>query len=181
MNTAVSVASLASSTAISAPVIGSDHPDAELIALGDALANVLPSYDGALCKYNAKAWPAHELALQRAGIQGSMPTLTEARSIVAELGKAFEETGADKADEIFEPLGKEVDAIVRKIMERPAHTIAGLRAKAIMAMHVSNELWFEPENDLDWDKQAGRSLIEAVCAVTGLDVPVENLGDATEA
>jgi hypothetical protein len=49
----------------------------------------------------------------------------------------------------------------------------------IVAIHSSQDYWNEPFDDLDWDRQGIRSLIEAVCSVTGL-VPNEHFDDAVQ-
>jgi hypothetical protein len=58
-------------------------------------------------------------------------------------------------------------------------SVAGLRAKAIDALSLTGQLWDEPCRDLDWGQHALRSLLEGVCALTGLDVPVEASDDVT--
>jgi hypothetical protein len=69
----------------------------------------------------------------------------------------------------FKALDVRHDALARKIMATPAHTVAGLRAKAMVAIHGAPEFWDKPYDDADWDHLTVRSLIEAVCALTGLD------------
>jgi predicted ATP-grasp superfamily ATP-dependent carboligase len=79
----------------------------------------------------------------------------------------------------YSRLDKETFLLAEKIMNTPAHTLAGLRAKALHAVHACVHLWDEPSVDLDWDKEAARSLIEAACALTGLPVPVERVEEAS--
>ena len=67
-----------------------------------------------------------------------------------------------------------VDAHYRQIMAVPVHTLDGLRAKAVAAIHMAGpRLWDGSVDDADWDKKGVRALIEAVCTLTGLDIPVE--------
>jgi hypothetical protein len=65
---------------------------------------------------------------------------------------------------------KQVEAILerlypieRAIMQTPACTIAGLGVKARHAAHVMSQYWEAPLDRIDWDAQAMRLLIEAVC------------------
>jgi hypothetical protein len=65
---------------------------------------------------------------------------------------------------------KQVEAILerlypieRAIMQTPACTIAGLGVKARHAAHVMSQYWEAPIDQIDWDAQAIRLLIEAVC------------------
>ena len=65
---------------------------------------------------------------------------------------------------------KQVEAILerlypieRQIMQTPACTMAGLGVKARHAAHVLSHHWEAPIDAIDWDAQAIRLLIEAVC------------------
>ena len=78
-----------------------------------------------------------------------------------------------------EALTKEVEAtlarlapIERAIMETPACTIAGLGVKARHAAHVLSQYWKAPIDRIDWDARAVRLLIEAVCDVARMPLPV---------
>jgi hypothetical protein len=67
---------------------------------------------------------------------------------------------------------KQVEAILarlypieRAIMAARAHTIIGLGVKARHAAYVMSQYWEEPTDQIDWEAQAIRLLIEAVCDV----------------
>ncbi len=64
--------------------------------------------------------------------------------------RAWTETGADKVHEALGPLDEEISQLA---MAAPAHTVAGLRAKLALAIETNSQLWCEPFEDLDWDKQ----------------------------
>ena len=53
--------------------------------------------------------------------------------------------------------------VERAIMQTPARTMAGLSVKARHAAYVTSQYWEAPIDKLDWDAQAVRLLIEAVC------------------
>ena len=93
----------------------------------------------------------------------------------AALKQAFIKTGANLVSDKYNALCAEIDPLATKIMRTPVHSIAGLRMKAMVSIHISPELWKESVHDLDWDKEGARALIEAVCAVTGLEVPAEQI------
>jgi len=74
--------------------------------------------------------------------------------------------------------------LAEQIMVIPAHTMAGLRVKAMVAIYStevaeSGNFWSTAFNDLSWDHQGMRALIEAACNVTGIDV-AEHLGRAVQ-
>jgi hypothetical protein len=53
--------------------------------------------------------------------------------------------------------------IEQAIMQTPARSIAGLGVKARHAAYVMSHYWEEPIDQIDWEAQAIRLLIEAVC------------------
>jgi hypothetical protein len=55
--------------------------------------------------------------------------------------------------------------IERAIMATPAYSIVGLGVKARHAAYVMSQYWEEPTDKIDWEAQAIRLLIEAVCDV----------------
>jgi hypothetical protein len=73
---------------------------------------------------------------------------------------------------------KQVEAILARlypieqaIMHTPACTIAGLGVKARHAAYVTSQYWSAPIDRIDWDAQAVRLLIEAVCNVARMPLP----------
>jgi len=59
-------------------------------------------------------------------------------------------------------------------MRAPASTIAGLGVKARHAAHVMSQYWEAPIDRIDWDAQAVRLLIEAVCDFAHTPLPFRN-------
>jgi hypothetical protein len=55
--------------------------------------------------------------------------------------------------------------IERAITQTPACIIAGLGVKARHGAYVMSQYWQAPIDRIDWDAQAVRLLIEAVCSV----------------
>jgi hypothetical protein len=77
---------------------------------------------------------------------------------------------------------KQVEAILarlypieRAIMQTPASTIAGLGVKGRHAAYVMSQYWEAPIDRIDWDAQAIRLLIEAVCNFACTPLPFRNL------
>ena len=64
--------------------------------------------------------------------------------------------------------------IERAIMETRAHTIAGLGVKARHAAYVISQYWDVPIDKIDWDAQAIRLLIEAICDFAPKPTPSHN-------
>ena len=62
-------------------------------------------------------------------------------------------------------------------MAIPARTMAGLGVKARHAAYVMSQYWEAPIDHIDWDAQAVRHLIEAVCDVARTPLPFQNLRD----
>jgi hypothetical protein len=151
------------------------HPDARLIALGEAYASLLPLYEAAQEEFNEKCGLAQDLAWQRLGFATEpdfcSPELRE--RWCQENEKTGKEQNVDALFEKLESVNWQIDPIAREIRDTPALTTAGLRAKAIDAVFLSRQLWEKSARDLDWDQSALRSLLEAVCTLTGLDIPEE--------
>ena len=68
-----------------------------------------------------------------------------------------------------------LDPIERAIMQTTACTIAGLGVKARHAAHVMSQYWEAPIDRIDWDAQAMRLLIEAVCDFANTPLLFRNL------
>jgi hypothetical protein len=68
-----------------------------------------------------------------------------------------------------------LDPIERAIMQTHACTITGLGVKARHAAYVMSQYWEDPIDQIDWDAQAVRLLIEAVCDVARTPLPFRNI------
>jgi hypothetical protein len=122
--------------ALASDASGSNHAEAELIALGDELLSLWPEFVAARDAFNESGGPD------------------------------------GRPEEIrYSTVNDELSELDREIMEIPSRTLAGLRVKVMAPIH-----WMDPGHwdgsfdDLDGDGQAARSLIEAVCAVTDIDL-----------
>jgi hypothetical protein len=121
---------------LAAEAIGPNHPDAELIALGDELLRLWPEFLAARDAFNESGGPD------------------------------------GRPEEIrYCAIDDQVSEVVAEIIEIPSHTLAGLRVKVMASIHATDSYnWDKPFDELDEDGQAARSLMEAVCAVTGIDL-----------
>jgi hypothetical protein len=93
-----------------------------------------------------------------------------------------EPRGRDHAcDEVvtrqIETILTRLDPVERAIMQTQACTIAGLSVKARHAAYVMSQYWEVPIDQIDWDAQAVRLLIEAVCSVARTPLSFRNLRD----
>jgi hypothetical protein len=75
------------------------------------------------------------------------------------------------ATQRIESVLSRLEEIERKIMLTSAHTIEGLGVKARHAAYVASESWNAPIDQIDWDAQAVRLLIDAVCENAGVSLP----------
>jgi hypothetical protein len=90
----------------------------------------------------------------------------------------FEEYACDEAvTRRIEPVLARLYPIERAIMQTQARTIAGLGVKARHAAHVMSQYWEDPVDEIDWDAQAVRLLIEAVCDVARTPLPFRHARD----
>jgi hypothetical protein len=94
---------------------------------------------------------------------------------------------ADQLDALHDGAArtKAVEAILvrlypveRAIMQTPARTVAGLGVKARHAAYVMSEHWEAPIDRIDWDAQAVRLLIEAVCDFAGTPLHLRNFRES---
>jgi hypothetical protein len=78
----------------------------------------------------------------------------------------------------IEPVLARLYPIERAIMRTPACTIAGLGVKACHAAYVMSQYWEDSIDQVDWEAQAARLLIEAVCDVARVPLPFHSLSDS---
>ena len=65
--------------------------------------------------------------------------------------------------------------IEQAIMATPARTIVGLGVKARHAAYVMSHYWEAPIDRIDWDAQAVRLLVEAVCDLARSPLPIRDV------
>jgi alkylhydroperoxidase family enzyme len=171
-----STAAVPAAAALGLPA-AADTADAELVELGRQFEQLRPKYLAALHADNECAHRAHRLAWQRTDRTDfeQPPTSEQAKIFFASLRQAEVETGRALASDRYEALDEEIVTLARKIMNTPARSLAGLRVKAMLGIHTNSHLWKKIMCDLDWNEQGARVLIEAVCAVTGLEIPPETV------
>ncbi|WP_315701879.1 MULTISPECIES: hypothetical protein [unclassified Bradyrhizobium] len=80
-------------------------------------------------------------------------------------------------EERVEAILARLHPIERAIMATPASSIAGLSVKARHAAYVLSQCWEAPIDKIDWEAQAIRLLIEAVCDVARTPLHFRNAGD----
>jgi hypothetical protein len=104
---------------------------------------------------------------------------TQFNSLIKELiaaQKANDETIIYDSDP--EARTKQMEAILarlhpieRAIMQAPVCTVAGLGVKARHAAYVMSQYWEALADQIDWDEQVVRLLIEAICKVAKVPLP----------
>jgi hypothetical protein len=172
------VASAAALPALAVPTVATPQcypvePDAELIKLAETYERIFRIRAPLVADYNERWTRGIELAGERA--DHGPPKTYE-----VELERAWFETGSDKANEKLKPVDDQLSDLASKIMDTPAHTAAGLRARVALVADAYSDLWDEPFDDLDWEKKVLRRLIEAICSLGGFALPTETMGLAVQ-
>ena len=146
-------ASLPALAAGTASALG--QSDAELVELGRQFEQLRPKYLEALYISNEDGERTHALAWQRVGRTDfeQPPTREQMDAFFAVLRQAEADAGWNLSDNKYETLCEEISDLAEEIMEIPAHSIAGLRAKVMVAAHTNDRLWRGPFYELDWDKK----------------------------
>ena len=98
-------------------------------------------------------------------------------ALAANFGRERGEVGSEARTKEAEAILAHLDPIERAIMETPACTIAGLGVKARHAAYVVSQYWDAPIDRIDWDAQAVRLLIEAICDVAHTPLLYRSLRD----
>jgi hypothetical protein len=182
MNTAVTAISLASASAVASPSLsGIDEKEAEITALGDEFARLYERVRPLRAEADRREIQAKALAWQRVGRpDGNHETTEEFQRWMAEWKQTEIETGATEAWQVAEEIENIMDGLAKTIMSYPANSLSGVRAKTLVALHSNAHVWSQAFDDLDWDEKGTRSLIEAACKLTGVEVPPEEIDeDAT--
>jgi len=171
--------SLAPAAAVAAVPIGADA-DAELIAVGEQLIAVcerarelwdfLAPYSEEFNKRLAAA--CEEIGgVRQSGSSKAADELWAVRS--AEINQAMQAMGPE-LNAANDEHGRMIAAMgepARRIFALPARTIRGLAIKAVLAAYENSDLWDEPFDDLDYNQNWLRNLIEAVLAFAGRPLP----------
>ena len=104
--------------------------------------------------------------------QGSAAQPPEQSIIESRVGEhTYDEALTRQIESVLDRL----QPIERAIMRTPACTIAGLGVKARHAAYVMSQYWEAPIDRIDWDAQAVRLLIEAVCNFARTPLPFRNV------
>ncbi|MCJ2054752.1 hypothetical protein [Methylobacterium sp. J-070] len=143
----------------------SPNGDAEILALGLDL-------DAAHARWRA-ATPAYWAAQDHVS-QACKRAKARGGSVTAASEAAWKTPGLIEADDAFETIGGELERISKAIWRTPARTPLGLAVKAratLVMVFVSGQ--YERDSHLgedeDLTEQAARALIEACCALVGVD------------
>src|SRR5439155_12013300 len=97
--------------------------------------------------------------------------------VAAEVRTLYNLVEPDSRLERIEAALARLEPLERAIMTMPAHTTAGLGVKARHAAYVMSEYWNGPIDRIDWDARAVRLLIEAVCNVAHVRLPLCEAAD----
>jgi hypothetical protein len=160
--------------------------DARLIALGAQLEEIRKRLAPVRAEHRRLCLEAHNYAQRQTGFEshaGEPPDMCErylatrhektGERYLAAYGEMGDRNGFDAADRKLQALHRELDPVMREIFSTPANSLAGLRVKTLAAIEANAHLWDDALCDLDYDKRAVRSLIEAACVLTDVPIPSE--------
>jgi hypothetical protein len=142
--------------------------DTELLArirvIYSEIAAFKPTFDALAEKRDA-------LVAERTGIPNSQfRSEEEAKLYVAHLGAADAESGFGDAWERLNEMYSRLDPLAAQIRDRPAMSVADVAAKALATASMHPHLWREPAEELDYEERLLRDLLEAACALGGVDL-----------
>jgi hypothetical protein len=144
------VSSLAALPVVAVPALAGEHPDAELLRLGEALKQAIAAVDAFPME---EAWQTCEAIYQaicaRARGESFDDNLDELKA-----GNEQIRHGAE--------LRQAADRIQTAIHKIAPRTVDGLKVHAEALAWAFQSAWDQPLNDLDWPEQCARRLVEAV-------------------
>ena len=170
---ALSAAAIANGIDPTFAQIASDHPDAELLGLGEKLAQIEQERTVQLAIDCQEMAPLEAEVERRTGFALATahemdPQALEASgywAIRSEVCKTFERS-KDPELEVWDGISHRLNSAVDKILARKASTVEGLSVQARATVLAAAELW-DPVSD---DKSSHERLfIEATCSFLGLD------------
>jgi hypothetical protein len=126
--------------------------DAELVALGERLEKLLLEYMDAWLRWAPRMRAAH----------------AEAGDDTAALTAAIERNGCDLAQARMSELDLDMQPLAGKIMDAPATSLGGLRAKALVMLWDALPTRAIHEGAFEFWGDPSRSLFDAVAGMTGL-------------
>jgi hypothetical protein len=147
-------------TAMEAP--GGPGDEAELVSLGEQLALLLKQWLPLRAEADARGDEAHDKAWVLAGVDPDNQRQREdIDRFLNHLKRTRGTTGLAKIEEEAEAIAKTIDAVQKRIMMLPAHSVAGLRAKALAAMYCHIDHWVLSDIEDTRENAVLRGLVEA--------------------
>ena len=132
--------------------------DAALIALGERFEKLLLEHMDAWLEWAPRMRAAH----------------AEVRDNMAALAVAIQRTGCDVAQARMSELERDMQPLAEEIIAAPATSLAGLRAKALVALREALPAKASHDGAFDFP-DASRSLFDAVAEMIGLMPMVREL------
>jgi hypothetical protein len=138
------------------PALASDHPDAELLAVGRRFDTLAEQRDRSVERWEP-VWQA--IQQERNTIPGTLSN-DGWMALTERVEARFPERGPHPDD-----IAGAMNEPERAIMALPATTIAGLAVKARLAREYNRSWWDESDENADWDVLVARKLVDAVLAL----------------
>jgi hypothetical protein len=145
----------------------------QLLGLFERLEPILREWLELKPIYEAAFDAAEREIARRTGIPAGVGfrSETEVQLYFKEQARVYREQKIDELSERREALDRRIDPILDAIRQLPARSLAGLAIKARAVAVTMDHLWDVPANDLDWEEEFLRDLIENVCALAGVNLP----------
>jgi hypothetical protein len=170
---------LAVPSAFALPAIAQNaDADGKLIALGERFEKLLLEYTDATFQWAPLLRAAHAEIREKFNFV-NFSELSEKQYLAARrlLNRITKHNGCNAASNRASAIFAEMKPIAEKIVEAPASSLGGLRAKALVVLWESRPIHASHEGNFNFPKDGGasRSLFYAVAALTGLAAMVKEI------
>jgi hypothetical protein len=161
--------------------------DGKLIALGERFEKLFVEFTDATFQWAPLMRAAHADVREKFNFV-NFPELPEKQRQAAErlLSRITKRNGCDAVSNRASAIFAKMEPIAEEIVEAPASSLGGLRAKALVVLWESRPTCASHEGDFEFpdDGGASRSLFNAAAALTGLtpmvsEIEVRLAADAT--
>jgi hypothetical protein len=166
---------LTAAAALSLAFAGGDA-DTELVELANQLAPLHDEFMLVEAEHRRLGSRAHEIAEARAAAhpKRDCPESMRTDRFIQELGPAGDETGFNEIERRWHELSRVIQPLADRIVRIQAQTPKGLLGHAMLALQAKSYLWDGPADEIDdYYDRVMRSVLESLCVVTGLAIPVE--------
>jgi hypothetical protein len=164
--------------ALSVPALAIDHPDAELLRLGDQLAVVEREWEAKAADFQGRS-QAFNAACEHAGLDpdrahSDFETYNQFVEHLNKLGTLWPEGDSDFDDEAeTNKFNDRLYGLIEKILSLKVTTLAGLAVQTRAMVLDNAEFWggegLTQSEENDPNKRRQRQFLEAMCSFLGIE------------